>query len=127
MTRESDIEKYLCDRVKDLGGEVRKVKWIGRNGAPDRLVMLPTKQPSKELLEYISAVLKGPCIKSFSVSEEIEDIKRGANPPRTIWVELKAPGEKCRPHQIREHERMRRMGQRVEVVDSFEGVDEVLA
>lgn len=86
--RESDIEKYLVERVKKLGGEVRKVRWIGRNGAPDRLVMLPD---------------------------------------HTVWIELKAPGEKCRPHQIREHERMRRMGQRVAVVDSHEGVDEVLA
>jgi len=42
-------------------------------------------------------------------------------------IELKAPGEKAKPHQVREHERMRRMGQRVEVVDSFERVDEVLA
>lgn len=40
--RESDIEDYLCDKVKEAGGEVRKVKWIGRNGAPDRLVMFPS-------------------------------------------------------------------------------------
>lgn len=86
--RERDIEKYLVERVKAIGGEVRKVKWIGRRGAPDRLVMLPGK---------------------------------------TLWVELKAPGEKAKPHQVREHERMRRTGQRVEVVDSFERVDEVLA
>ena len=39
--RERDIEAYLVRRVKELGGEVRKVKWIGRRGAPDRLVMLP--------------------------------------------------------------------------------------
>lgn len=39
--RESQIEKYLVKRVKALGGEVRKVQWIGRRGAPDRLVMLP--------------------------------------------------------------------------------------
>jgi hypothetical protein len=38
--RESVIEDYLVDRVKARGGEVRKVKWIGRNGAPDRCVML---------------------------------------------------------------------------------------
>lgn len=38
--RERDVEKYLVDRVKALGGEVRKVKWIGRHGAPDRLAML---------------------------------------------------------------------------------------
>lgn len=88
--RESVIEHYLVQRAKELGGEVRKVKWIGRNGAPDRLVMMPDRARS------------------------------------AIWVELKAPGEKCKPHQVREHERMRRMGQRVEVVDSFERVDEVL-
>ena len=33
--RESTIEDYLVERVKALGGEVRKVKWIGRHGAPD--------------------------------------------------------------------------------------------
>lgn len=88
MTRESDIESYLVERVRDMQGEVRKVKWLGRHGAPDRIVMLPG---------------------------------------RTIWVELKAPGEKAKPHQVREHDRMRRMGQHVVVVDSFEGVDEVLA
>lgn len=39
--RESVIEKHLVARAKELGCEVRKVKWIGRNGAPDRLVMFP--------------------------------------------------------------------------------------
>ena len=39
--RERDIERHLVKRVKELGGEVRKVRWIGRRGAPDRLVMLP--------------------------------------------------------------------------------------
>lgn len=86
--RERDIENYLVEQVRKRGGEVRKVKWIGRRGAPDRLVMLPD---------------------------------------RTVWVELKAFGEKVKPHQVREHERMRRMGQRVEVVDSYQGVDELLA
>ncbi|RMC99934.1 VRR-NUC domain-containing protein [Aquitalea palustris] len=85
--RESDIENYLVDEVKRLGGECRKVRWIGRNGAPDRYIMLP-----------------GHC----------------------IWVELKAPGVVPKPHQLREHKRMRNLGQRVEVVDSFERVDEVL-
>jgi len=46
---------------------------------------------------------------------------------KIMWVETKASGKKARPSQIREHERMRRMGQRVEVVDSPERVDEVLA
>ena len=87
MAQEAKIEKYLCDRVKMLGGEVRKVKWIGRRGAPDRLVMLTRL---------------------------------------TIWVELKAPGKEPEPHQAREHKRMRDMGQRVEVIDSMEGVDNLL-
>lgn len=39
--RESDIEDYLVRRVVANDGEVRKVKWIGRRGAPDRRVMLP--------------------------------------------------------------------------------------
>lgn len=36
--RESDVEKYLVKRVKELGGEIRKTKWIGRSHAPDRVV-----------------------------------------------------------------------------------------
>lgn len=39
--KESDIEKYLVKQVKLAGGEVRKVQWIGRRGAPDRFVMMP--------------------------------------------------------------------------------------
>ncbi|MCX7283942.1 MAG: hypothetical protein NTX28_07835 [Novosphingobium sp.] len=90
--RESDIEKYLVKRVKELGGECRKIQFIGRPGAPDRLVMLP-------------------------------DV--GLRTDRTIWVELKAPGKKAEPHQLREHERMRKMGQRVVVIDSLAGVEEL--
>ena len=90
--RESDIEKYLVAQVKALGGEVRKVQWVGRRGAPDRLVMLP------------HAGLRS-----------------------TIWVELKAPGVKAKPHQLREHARMTAMHQWVVVIDSLEGVDELLA
>lgn len=36
--RESDVEKYLTKRIKELKGESRKVKWIGRSHAPDRVV-----------------------------------------------------------------------------------------
>lgn len=85
--RERDIEKALVDRVRKVGGEVRKVQWPGRSGAPDRVVMMP-------------GVL--------------------------VWVELKAPGKRPRLQQLREHERMRRMGQTVLVIDSLEGIDEVL-
>ena len=84
--RERDIEQYLVARVQAMGGEVRKVKWIGRRGAPDRVVMLP----------------------------------------HLIWVELKAPGKVPTAAQLREHERMRAMGQRVEVVDSLQRAEEIL-
>ncbi len=93
--KERDIERHLVKRVKELGGEVRKVQWIGRRGAPDRLVMLP--------------------------KEAYVDDDHCA-----IWVELKAPGKKPEPHQLREHNRMRAMGQRVEVIDSIEGIEELL-
>lgn len=36
--KETPIENYLRDRVKHEGGEIRKVKWLGRDGAPDRLI-----------------------------------------------------------------------------------------
>ena len=88
MLRERDIERYLVERTRALGGEVRKLKWIGRNGAPDRIVMLNGK---------------------------------------VMFIELKAPGKPCQPHQLREHERMRRLGQSVVVADSFEQINEALA
>ena len=100
--RERDIEAHLVKRVKQLGGEVRKVQWIGRRGAPDRLVMLP-------------ASWKGRKTSGFWDSDT------------TIWVELKAPGVKAEAYQLREHERMRAMGQRVVVIDSIEGVEELLS
>ncbi len=102
--RESVIEKHLVDAVKALGGEVRKVKWIGRRGAPDRLVMLP------DMAKTV-----------------------GVDCESTIWVELKRTGGKAKfpsnaheRQQAREHERMRAMGQRVEVIDSIEGIAELL-
>ena len=87
MTPEGKIAAYLVRRVKELGGQQRKVEWSGRTGAPDRLVMFP---------------------RSFA------------------FVELKAPGEKPKPHQVREIELMNRCGLPTYVVDSKEGVDELL-
>jgi len=82
---ERDIEFYLVRRVLKAGGDTRKVQWIGRAGAPDRLVLLPGGI--------------------------------------ACWVELKASGKLPRPGQFREHQMLRRLGQRVEVIDSIEGVD----
>jgi hypothetical protein len=38
---ERDVERVLVRGIKALGGEVRKLTWVGRRGAPDRLVFLP--------------------------------------------------------------------------------------
>ena len=92
---EKEVEAHLVRRVRELGGECRKVQWIGRHGAPDRLVMLPKEA-------YVD------------------------DAHSCIWVELKRPGQKAKPHQQREHERMREMGQRVVVIDSIDAVEELL-
>lgn len=41
VVHERDVEAYLIAQVKKVGGTTRKVQWIGVNGAPDRLVVLP--------------------------------------------------------------------------------------
>lgn len=40
-TPEGEIRDYLKQRVAAMGGEARKVRWEGRNGAPDWLVWVP--------------------------------------------------------------------------------------
>lgn len=97
--RERDIEAHLVKRVKALGGVVRKVRWIECHGAPDRIVMLPER------------------------NNPLDGSGCGRISAECFWVELKAPGEKPEPHQLREHKRLRKMGQRVFVVDSIEGVE----
>lgn len=61
MAAESKLEKYLRKRVKKLKGEMRKVRWIGRHGAPDDLVWIPNwlwprmpeiKAPGKPLEDH---------------------------------------------------------------------------
>ena len=41
MTPEGKVEAYLIARVKETGGRQRKLQWIGRRGAPDRMVWWP--------------------------------------------------------------------------------------
>lgn len=107
--REEKIEAYLVRRVKELGGEVRKVKWLGRKGAPDRLVLLPEARKT--------VAHDGP--KGRTYHDRVR-------PACAVWVELKAPGKVPDPIQVREHERLRAYGQRVEVIDTLEGVDNFL-
>lgn len=39
--KEREISAYLNARVKELGGEIRRVRWLGRNNAPDKVILLP--------------------------------------------------------------------------------------
>jgi hypothetical protein len=128
--RESDIEAYLNKRVKELGGESRKVRWIGRNSAPDRIVMLPGRAERKTTVAEVKVFAEKYDI---GIIQAMRELKGAALPAATIWIEVKAPGKgatfPANAHeraQFREHERMRKMGQRVEVVDCYERVDEVL-
>ncbi|API59605.1 hypothetical protein BSL82_10000 [Tardibacter chloracetimidivorans] len=85
---EAAVEQHLVDRVKEVGGEVRKLSWPGRRGAPDRAVML----------------------RQWGV----------------ILVELKRPGGKPEPHQVREHDRLRALGVPVEVLTTKQDVDDFI-
>ena len=49
MTPEGKIGAYLVRRVRELGGEQRKVEWSGRRGAPDRLILFPHVHAFAEL------------------------------------------------------------------------------
>lgn len=104
---EAQVEKHFVKRVRELGGIVRKVRWIGRRDAPDRRAMFtlgfaPTRHRRQ-----------GPGV---------------ANPWNVFnfYVELKRPGEKARPSQLREHKLMREHGEIVVVLDSFEAIDKYL-
>ena len=89
--RESKVEAHLTKRAKAMGFMVRKVKFLGVDGAPDRVLFAPERFRTLGHTAY--------------------------------WVELKAPGEKPRIRQEREHKAMREHCQHVTVLDSIEAVD----
>lgn len=92
--REAKLEHLLHDRINDLDGEYRRVKWIGRRAAPDDYIMLlPRRSPRWWKDGFVG------------------------------WVELKAPKKGPRPEQAREHERMRAFGIQVLVINSVELID----
>lgn len=104
MAAEAELEKYLLRRVKELGGDTRKVRWIGRNGAPDRLVLLPEgyAQRGSDYTGYRPA------------------------PATAFFVELKAPGKQPTAAQRYEHGQLQSYGLRVAVVDSIDEIERIL-
>jgi hypothetical protein len=98
---EADVENYAACCVKALGGEIRKLKWLGRNGAPDRLVLVPPR---------------GGWSPKISMLVEFKN-------PKTVKT---FPANAHEEAQAREHERLRKAGADVRVVGTFEQVDEML-
>ena len=95
VVRERDLERHLVAMVARYPNMLlRKVQWVGRRGAPDRVLLI--KHP---------LMVHGT----------------------TVWIELKAPGQKADPHQGREHERMRKLGAVVWLLDSVKAIDDLIA
>jgi hypothetical protein len=86
--REKQIEAYLRKKAIEHGGTAYKFTSPGRNGVPDRILVVPCFAPS--------------C---------------------THFVEVKAEGKKPTDAQFREHDRIRKAGGDVSVVDSYDEVD----
>jgi hypothetical protein len=76
--RESKIEKALVRRVREARGEVRKVQWVGRRGAPDRLVMLPGRNP-------VLVELKAPKGRLSKLQEREHEILRQWFVVHVVW------------------------------------------
>lgn len=98
-TPEGKIEDYLVAQCEAHGALVRKLAYIGRRGAPDRMVVWPCDMNNYDS-GYVAPV---------------------------DFVELKAERKKPNDHQEREHKRLRDLGCNVFVIDSKEAVDKYIA
>lgn len=96
-TPEGKVEDYFVEQCEDNGALVRKLAYVGRRGAPDRMVVWPA---------------------TFDGSDWDAKID---------FVELKAKGQKADDHQAREHARLRALGVNVYLIDSKEAVDRYIA
>ncbi len=92
--KESSIRKALKARVEAYGGEVRAVSWLGRNNAPDVLVL-------------------------FDQDDDNWSPYSGTH----TFIETKRPGKAASAAQAREHERMRAAGCEVLVITTLEELD----
>lgn len=83
--RESTIEAYLRDRVKELGGKAYKFVSPGNDGVPDRLVCLPgghvtfveLKAPGKESTRL--QILQQEKLRSLGFVVEVIDSKENVD------------------------------------------------
>ena len=84
MTPEGKVEAHLKRRVKELGGEVRKLAWIGRANAPDRLVMLPVRVWGSPEDAHPLVELKAPGVKPSAA--QLREHERLRNAGFTVLV-----------------------------------------
>lgn len=87
---ESKVEREFAKQVQARGGRAYKFVSPGRRGVTDRLVLFPIPGEHRDIVKrYIR------------------------------FVELKAPGQKPKSWQNREHERLQKLGFCVEVIDGI--------
>lgn len=55
---EKDVERYLCKRVKELGGKAYKFVSPGNAGVPDRVIIIPVQTNLGIGLTYFAEVKK---------------------------------------------------------------------
>lgn len=60
MTPEGRVRTYLRKRAKAAGFEHRKLRWIGRAGAPDELLFWPEGPPLIECLVEVKRFGEAP-------------------------------------------------------------------
>lgn len=104
--RENKVETYLDRQVRILGGLTRKWVSPGRDGVPDRILLIETTV--KDMIYKLSQL-----------------------DPNTRWsdvhlVEVKSVDGKLSQVQIREHERLKEVGANVTTVYGIDGVEEFL-
>ena len=101
--RESVVEKHLTDAVDDLGGQHRKLRWIGRPHAPDQFIALPAagvwlvelKRPGKgaeegQAREHIRLRAAGTNVHLASTLAEVDNFLRTIHTmdDATMWARL---------------------------------------
>jgi len=89
--RESKIEKAHVKKIKSQGGQSYKFVCPGRRNVPDRVDLLPISTATDR------------CIVSNYIT----------------FTETKATGKKPNSGQKREHERLRKLGFKVNVLDTI--------
>jgi len=95
--REIKIEEYLAERVRFNGGECLKLDARGHRGRVDRIVAFPHHCTDEDcILKYV------------------------------IFCEVKTATGVIEPHQRREHERLRKRGNAVRIIRSYEDVDQLV-